>query len=217
MQLQIRDLVRISLFTAAAVTAAVLFRFGSPTVPFSLLPLVAVLAGAVLGPRRGALSMLVYLLLGLIGLPVFATPPYGGLSYVVRPSFGFIPGFALGAYVTGQVLAYTDRRTIREQQREKATRRAPGRPRRIYLLAAVAGVVAIYLVGLPYLWLVLNVYLGKTVSWLGVLKIAFFPYVLPDLVKAGVAGLLAYSLAARLPEALRRPETQKAARQDLNP
>ena len=95
-QVNLSEMTRIGVFTAMAIAAAVLVRFGGSVVPFSLLPLVMCLAGGILGPRPGAYSMLAYMLLGLMGLPVFASPPYGGLAYVFTPSFGFVPGFVLG-------------------------------------------------------------------------------------------------------------------------
>ncbi len=73
-----------------------------PVVPFTLQFLFTMLAGLLLGGRRGAMSVGVYILLGLIGLPVFAEG--GGFWYILKPSFGYLLGFMLAAYVTGRMV-----------------------------------------------------------------------------------------------------------------
>lgn len=182
MRLSIREMTLVSLFTAMAIAAAILLRFGgAAVVPYSLLPFVAVLAGALLGPRLAALSMIVYLLLGLVGVPVFAKPPYGGLTYVFQPTFGFTIGFIGGAYMVGKILA-----VWKEPSRFK------------YFIASVAGLAVIYAVGLPYLYVVLNFYLGKAVSIMGVLEAGFFPFILFDLGKAALAALVARQVARQV-------------------
>jgi biotin transport system substrate-specific component len=72
-------------------------------VPITLQTFFCVLAGALLGRRLGALAMTVYMLVGLIGAPVFAQFS-GGFGMIVRPTFGFILSFILAAYVTGLVI-----------------------------------------------------------------------------------------------------------------
>ncbi len=180
-KLAVREMILAALFAALAVVAAALFRFGAPVVPFSLVPFVVMLAGAILGAKVGALSMLVYVLLGLIGLPVFEKPPFGGPAYVLQPTFGYLVGFIGGAYAAGALLP------------EKGQ---PGFFR--YFLAMVGGLAVIYLFGLPYLYLILNFYLGKTFSALQVIKIGFLPFIALDLLKAAAAAALARAISRRL-------------------
>ena len=73
-----------------------------PVVPFTLQFLFTMMAGLLLGGRKGALSVGVYILLGLVGLPVFAEG--GGFWYILKPSFGYLLGFMLAAYVTGTMV-----------------------------------------------------------------------------------------------------------------
>ncbi|KNZ68863.1 BioY protein [Thermincola ferriacetica] len=182
MRLTIRDMAFVSLFTALAVSAALVLRFGGEAVvPFSLLPLVVMLAGSLLGARLGALSMIVYILLGLVGVPVFAKPPYGGLTYILQPSFGFLPGFVAAAYVIGRILE-------RKEQKSFLS----------YFLASVVGIVVIYIIGIPYLYIILNFYLGKAVSVMQALKIGFLPFILFDLAKAVVTALIARPVAEQV-------------------
>src|SRR5699024_1784153 len=69
-------------------------------VPITLQTFFAVLAGLVLGSRVGAFSMFVYMMLGLVGGPVFA-PFKGGMGLLLSPTCGFILSFILIAYVAG--------------------------------------------------------------------------------------------------------------------
>lgn len=181
MRFSARDIAYASVFAALAVVAAMLVRYGSQVVPFSLLPLVAMLAGAMLGSRLGAISMIIYVLIGLAGLPVFARPPYGGLTYVFQPTFGFLLGFAGGAGVAGFVVERSRRPTLAG-----------------YLVACLAGLVAIYTLGVAYLWAIFNLYLGKPEAVPGLLK-GMIPLLGLDLVKALVAASLARAVAARFP------------------
>jgi len=190
-----REIAFPAIFSALAVVAAVLFRFGGAVVPFSVLPFVAILSGLVLGSRRGALAMAAYVLLGLVGLPVFAAPPYGGVAYVLKPSFGFLPGFVAAAYAAGRV---------EELQRTAAPSSGASLSRG--LAAVLAGLVALYVPGIAYLWLVSRVYLGEALGAAGALRMAFFPFILPDLAKAGVAALLAGPIRRRLAAASLGPE-----------
>lgn len=176
-----RDITMTAVFAALAVVAAMLIRYAGSIVPFSLLPFVAMLAGGLLGARLGALSIVVYILLGLVGVPVFAKPPFGGPAYVLQPTFGFLLGFAGGAYVIGALL----------KNREHS-----GFVR--YFLSMAAGLVVIYLIGLPYLYAVLNFYLGKAVPVSQVLAIGFTPFIALDLLKAAVAAVLAKAVYRRL-------------------
>ncbi|NPV72928.1 MAG: biotin transporter BioY [Pelotomaculum sp.] len=158
-----------------------LVRYAGAIVPFSLLPFVAMLAGGIIGARLGALSIIVYIFLGLAGLPVFANPPYGGPAYVLQPTFGFLIGFAGAAYVIGTLL----------KNREQG-----GFIR--YFLSMAAGLAVIYLIGLPYLYAVLTFYLGKTISVGELMMIGFTPFIALDLVKAAAAALLARAVYRRV-------------------
>ena len=176
-----RDITMTAAFSALAVVAAMLVRYAGSVVPFSLLPFVVMLAGGLLGARLGAMSLVVYILLGLMGLPVFASPPFGGPAYVLQPTFGFLLGFILSAYVIG---------TLLKSREESGFAR--------YFLAMTAGVVVYDLIGLPYLYVILNFYLGKSVSVATVLTIGLTPFIAVDLVKAAAAAVLARAVYRRL-------------------
>ena len=176
---QTRMLVLAALF--AVVTAAANFiKIPVGVVPITLLFFATALSGVLLGPKWGAVSQAVYVALGLVGLPIFTGG--GGLGYVFQPSFGFLLGLIPAAWVIGML-----------------TRGEPSPVRAA--LAALAGLGTLYLMGLPYLWLILNVYLGKGMALPALLWSGMVIFLPGDVLKiAGVAALsrpLGQALARR--------------------
>lgn len=168
MREQTRMLALAALF--AVVTAAANFiKIPVGVVPITLLFFATALAGVLLGPRWGAVSQVVYVVLGLVGLPIFTGG--GGLGYVLQPSFGFLLGLIPAAWVIGML-----------------TRGRPG-PVRV-ALSALAGLAVLYLVGLPYMWFILNVYLEKGMALPALLWSGMLIFLPGDVLKiAGVAAL----------------------------
>lgn len=169
-----RQLARGALFVALIAVGAFI-RIPIPVVPFTLQTLFVMLAGMLLGKNMGALSCLVYMLLGLFGVPVFASG--GGFGYVLQPSFGYLIGFVIGAYVIGAITYGGDEVTY-------------GR----LLVAAFAGLAVIYAIGVVYLYLISNLYLGKEVTVWYALLYGFLITLPGDIAKALVAGYLALKL-----------------------
>ena len=97
---QIRDMTLIAMFTALSAVGAFI-KIPTPVVPFTLQIVFTCLAGLILGKNKGGLSVALYVLLGLFGLPIFTKG--GGFNYVFETTFGYLIGFALGAYVTGAI------------------------------------------------------------------------------------------------------------------
>lgn len=139
-----QNLILCSLFVALIIVGAFI-KIPIPVVPFTLQFLFTMMAGLLLGGRLGALSVCIYIVLGLLGLPVFAEG--GGLSYLFKPSFGYIIGFAAASYVTGTI----------------ANRAAnPGYKR--LLIANFTGLGIVYLFGMVYYYLMSNFYLGTPIG-----------------------------------------------------
>ena len=100
MKLKVRDMILVALFTAlTAIGAFIKIPIG--VVPINLQFLFTALAGIMLGSRLGCISQLVYVVLGLIGIPVFTAG--GGIGYVFKPTFGYLLGYIIGAYVIGKI------------------------------------------------------------------------------------------------------------------
>lgn len=102
-----------------------------PLVPITFQLIVAVTAGIILGPYLGSLSMCVYMILGLIGLPIFTGG--GGFGYVLMPTFGFIIGFILSALLS----ALLWKKSIS-----------------LKVCSIIAGIVACYIIGIFWLWMI---------------------------------------------------------------
>lgn len=97
-----------SLFTALIAIGAFL-QIPLPNFDYFTLQFFFVLmAGMLLGARLGALSAALYVLIGLLGIPVFAAG--GGISYVLRPSFGFLLGFIVTAFCSGWIMQHGQRK-----------------------------------------------------------------------------------------------------------
>ena len=93
-----KSLIYCGLFTALIAIGAFI-KIPVPVVPFTLQFLFTMLAGLLLGSKRGMASVVAYMVLGLIGLPIFSEG--GGFWYILKPSLGYIIGFAIGTFVTG--------------------------------------------------------------------------------------------------------------------
>jgi biotin transport system substrate-specific component len=167
--LSTRDITYSALFVALIATGA-LFTIALGPVPFTLQVGFVLLAGLVIGPRLGALSVLGYLCLGLIA-PVFAGGA-SGPAVLVGPTAGYLWGFLPAVVIAGLIA----------RGGQPSTRR--------YTLAALAGLVPIY--GLGATWLAAQQHLPAGVA-LSVGVLQFLPV---DVLKAIAAGLVARSLVS---------------------
>ncbi|HOX92853.1 MAG TPA: biotin transporter BioY [Spirochaetales bacterium] len=158
---------------AALVAAGSLFSLPlpPPLPPVTLAVFFALLAGALLGPIWGGASLALYLFLGSLGLPVFANGS-GGLGHFASPTGGFLLGYLAAAVVTGLLADRTRWNFARN------------------LVAALAGVAALYAVGLPWFRAVIDARPDRDMSMLGALGV-MAPYLAGDAVKAlAMAALL---------------------------
>lgn len=147
-------------------------------IPITGQTLGVVLVGGALGMRRGAAAMTTYVTAGLAGAPVFAGGA-GGPAYVLAPSFGYLLGFIAAAAIAGWAAERAwDRRIV---------------PAMAGFLLATA---APFVVGVPYM----AALLGLT-NLNGILAVGVLPFIIPGLVKAGIAAVL-FPLAWRAADAL---------------
>ena len=107
------------MFTALIAVGAFI-KIPVPVVPFTLQYLFTMMAGLLLGPKLGALSVTFISSLGLAGLPIFSEG--GGIWYIFKPSFGYIIGFIVGATVTGYIAKHMKRKQFRDILRRKPCR-----------------------------------------------------------------------------------------------
>ncbi|MFC3420200.1 biotin transporter BioY [Salinicoccus hispanicus] len=170
-----KHLVYIALF-AALIAVGAQIRLPIGPVPVTFQVPMALLAGLLLGPKLGAMSALVYLLMGLVGLPVFAGG--GGLATVVSPTFGFIIGLIPAAFFAGLGTAY----------------RTPLAGTVSFTLIAL---FAVFLIGFLYFIFIMNSVIGTPVSAVEAFKVAVLPFIVKDIVVAVLTSLFARTLHAR--------------------
>ena len=186
-----RDLALVATFTGVVAALGLVPAFLPPglTVPITAQSMGVMLAGAVLGARRGFLSLVLLLVLVAVGLPLLAGPR-GGLGVFAGPSVGFLLGYPVAAYVVGWL-----------------TERGGAPYRLVWGVAAnaVGGIVVLYALGtLGMMWR-LHLGVGAALALNGW-------YVVGDSVKVVVAALVARGVHAAYPGLLgRRPERQSAA------
>lgn len=175
-KLSTRDAVLIPLFTALIAIGAFI-RVPIGLVPASLQTVFVLLAGILLGARRGSYAVLLYLLLGLAGLPVFTSG--GGPQYVLHPTFGYLLGMIPAAFIAG-VFAQTSRR------------------RRIFplFLGALLGLAFIYTAGLLWLYVIRNLYMGAGTPFLILLQTGVLIFLPADLLWCLSASLVGKRLAS---------------------
>ena len=151
-------------FFAGLTGAGAFMRIPLPVMPLTLQTAAVLLSGLLLGPLHGAFSQFAYVLLGLMGAPVFAQG--GGPGYVLNPTFGYLVGFIGGSATAGLVVG--DWR-----------RAGPAR----LVAAMLLGLCVIYLCGGFYLYWNINVFQGKSMTLAQVAKIGWLLPLPGDLLK----------------------------------
>lgn len=165
---------RVALMAAVTAVAAQIVIPLFP-VPFTLQVLAVVLAGLLLGPRYGALAMAIYLLVGAVGVPVFAGFK-GGLGIILGPTGGYLISYPLAAAIAG----FAAHAAANAMRRKALT---------VSVLAGTAALVVIYALGMTWLMIVAQLPFAVALAQ-GVL-----PFVAFDLIKVGLAALVAVAAA----------------------
>jgi biotin transport system substrate-specific component len=156
-------------FVAVLTAAASQLSFPLPftPVPFTIQPMVVLIGAAVLGARLGAISQILYLMLGVAGLPVFAFSPElpQGLARLFGPTGGYLMAFPIAAFATGWL-----------------AERGFDRHYRTSILAMAAGLSIIFLGGVAWL--------ANGVGIEAALATGLYPFVIVDVIKIVAAGLV---------------------------
>lgn len=171
---KLRNLILASIFAALMVVGAFI-KIPNPFMPTVMITFqlfFCVFAGLLLKPVYALASQLIYVMIGLIGVPVFSGG--GGFDYVVRPTFGFLLGFVLTAYLIALMVKVVDEVTIPK-----------------ILLIAICGAVLDYAIGILYMYIITG---ASVIS----LTIGMVPYMIKDLVLVIIAALTAASVIPAL-------------------
>lgn len=170
----LKPLVFAALFAALlAAVAPFKIPLGFTPVPITLQTLVVLLSGAMLGPYYGALSMILYVVVGALGLPVFAGGG-SGIGALLGPTGGYLFSYFIAAFVIGKII----------KMRKK--------PKYLdYAIAMIAGTIIIYVLGAGW---------GMVVTGLGIAAIMIgwvLPFIIGDTIKLLIAAYIANKVDIR--------------------
>ncbi|WP_236005936.1 biotin transporter BioY [Desemzia sp. RIT 804] len=163
MTLTVRDITQISLMAALTFISGFIMIPMGP-VPFTLQTLLVLVTGLLLKPRAALLTQVLHLLLKLL---------LGGGQSILSPSFGFLFGFIAAAWAMSILLLKWENSFVS------------------YMKATIIGTVLIYLIGMPYMAVILNGYLGAGYTITQVFWMGMGLFIPGDLLKAGLAVLIA--------------------------
>ena len=161
-------------YTAIAVSlmiAGAYIKIPFVPVPLTLQNLFSVLAGIILGWKYGVLSQIIYIILGLIGLPVFSSG--GGIGYIFTPSFGYLLGFILCTCVVGVIINI------------KKPKKFTG-----FLIISIIGMICVYMIGVPYLFFIVNIINSGNNNFTWFLTNGFLLFAPGDILKCILAALV---------------------------
>ncbi|MCR5349745.1 MAG: biotin transporter BioY [Acholeplasmatales bacterium] len=131
-----------------------------------------IIISLILKYKKAFIVFFTYIIMGLIGFNVFSNG--GGIYYVLKPSFGFILGFLLSSIVVGSNF-YKDKKIA-------------------YYIKAVLGLLIIDIVGLIYMYMILNIYMDKSYSIMKILSIGLLPFIVKDIISVSISAFVAYRL-----------------------
>lgn len=125
-----------------------------------------------LGKKRGGLAVWIYILMGLIGLPIFSQFA-GGLGYVLQPSFGFLIGFAVGGQIGAWIREKTGKDTFKS-----------------YFVSSLAGLAIVDIIGVIYGAVIMYGYLHSAMSAWKFLVAFLLPFIPIDIIKCILSSVL---------------------------
>ena len=166
------DIVYIAVF---AVIMAICSWISIPAaVPFTLQTFGVFIAVGVLGGKRGSLSVLVFILLGAIGIPVFANFS-GGIGVLAGPTGGYILGFLFSALLMW------------------AMEKLPGKKSVMQIVSMIAGLIVCYAFGTVWFVIVYGRMNGP-IGFTAALASCVVPFIIPDIIKIALAYVLSRKL-----------------------
>lgn len=144
---------------ATLIAIGTFIKIPIPVLPFTLQFLFTNLAGLILGSTYGTISVTVYILIGLSGIPVFSSG--GGIGYVFNPTFGYLIGFLIGTWAAGKIM---------EKSKIKN--------RKAMFIASFINLTLVYAFGMVYYYIIANYYLRSPIG-IGMLILYCFVLAVP--------------------------------------
>lgn len=158
---------------AAIIAVAAQLMINIPPVPFTLMTIAVMLTATILGKKYGSLAVAVYVLMGVVGIPVFAGMK-SGLGIILGPTGGYLIAIIPAALFIGWYLEKFKHTKVQA------------------IIANMIAVLIILIIGTVWLKVVADL------PWNGAFKGGMLPFILPDLAKAVVAALLGVIIRTRL-------------------
>lgn len=185
-------IILVSFFTALTAIGAYI-KIPLPPVPITLQTFFVIMSGNILGFKFGALSQIIYLILGLMGIPIFAYG--GGPGYIFQPSFGYLLGYPAGAFMIGLILKlFLSGYNVDQISKQKFFFSL--------IISDLAGILVVFAFGLGYLYF--NVKFGLYMNardlgsigleWQQAVKAVFILFLPIDLIKVFLAVALTIGL-----------------------
>ena len=172
-----KNLIMTAMFSVL-ITVGAFLKIPLFSIPITCQSIFVLLAGLVLGAKRGAVSVLLYIVLGLLGLPVFSGG--GGIMYVLQPTFGFLLGFCASAFLFGY---FCEKRKIYQKN--------------IFLLSLLS-MIPMYIIGTAYYMLLMNFYFKESAGLLTTLYYCVLVFIPGDILKCIFTSVVALKIRGRI-------------------
>lgn len=171
-KLQIRDMLYAAIFAALiSVLGYLIIPLPFSPVPITGQTLAVMLAGCLLTPLQAALSVITFIFIGAIGIPVFSGGT-AGLGVIFGSKGGYLLGFLIGAMVISLIRGKSNSIV------------------RIISACIIGGIVIVYILGIPWLSYITGMEITKAIT------VGALPFIPGDLIKAIVAGFIAKKINA---------------------
>ncbi len=171
-KLSTNDMIKCGILTALIIVGSQI-KFQIGVVPFTLQFAFANLAGLLLGRKLGSMSVLIYVLLGLMGVPVFSSG--GGIGYIFMPTFGYLLAFIIGAYMAGLL-----------------SEKLSHKPFVNNIIASIINLIIVYSLGVLYMYFSLKLFTpDKAMSLTKAIQVGALTFIPSDFTWSVVGSLIA--------------------------
>lgn len=160
---KIKDIVLISLFSAIIVVCS--FITIPAAIPFTLQTFAVFLCLNILGAKKGVISILIYIFLGVVGLPVFSGFN-GGIGALLNVTGGYIIGFIFSALIFWVITSVFNKKSRKI----------------INLIASFMGLIVCYIFGTLW-YILLFIKNGEAINFISAFTICVLPFIIPDILK----------------------------------
>lgn len=170
MESKTKNIIQISL-AIALISIGALVKIPINLLPITLQPFMVYIIAFSLNKKKSVTAIILYTVLGLIGIPIFANG--GGIGYIFQPSFGFVLGFILVMVISGIILEHVKVKKVST-----------------YIITGLICEVFLYIVGLAYMYLILKYHMHVDKSVISLIYLYCLPYLPCDIISIVVASIV---------------------------